>query len=653
MPLLQLKNIEKSFGTNKLFSGLDMKIYRKEKIGLIGNNGTGKTTLFKMILGKETPDGGEILSRKDYSIGYLPQEPFFEKEKTVIDIMQENLSHIYELEEQVEQAASELETKSGQSLEKAMARYEQLSLKFELAGGYDIDTRIKMILSGVGLGEELYGNKVCQLSGGQLSRLGLASVLITGSDLLLLDEPTNHLDLAATEWLENFLKNYPGAALIISHDRFLLDKVAVKIAELENMKATLWKGNYSQFLESKENDRIRREREQEKRQKMVDKEMDFIARNRNDVGMRRVARGRAKRLERLLEENPDFLETQQKIRTLSFSFEDIKNFSHNVLKCRSLSKAYGELKLFSELNFDLTLGQSLAVTGPNGTGKSTLLKIALGKIAQDTGKIKFGNNLNVGYLDQQGEELLPESSVIDEILRLRKDLKPEQARNVLGAFLFFGDEVFKRVENLSGGERNRLMLCRLVLERPDVLVLDEPTNHLDIASKEALETALQEFEGTVIFVSHDRYFIDKICDLLMVIGVDECGRKQMGRHEFFGPGEKLYTEYYNTAARRAQDALKKKYSEESTKSQTPVRKNKRHKERKTAPEELKPFNKYRPEDIEDFIMEKESLIEELKDKFGLEEYYKDHKKMGELQEQVNIAESELELLYKAYEWKLG
>ncbi|MGE4286211.1 MAG: ribosomal protection-like ABC-F family protein [Phycisphaerae bacterium] len=650
MPIVQLDNIHKSYGTDLLFDSLELKIYRKEKIGLIGHNGSGKTTLFRLILGQETPDAGEVKVRRDYSIGYLPQEPSFTPCKSVIELMHENISHLFELQDELSKAGERLGSLTGIALDKAMREYEELSVHFELAGGYDYETRIRMILDGVGLGPELYDNTPDQLSGGQLSRLALATVLMKGSDLLLLDEPTNHLDLVAAEWLENYIRNYAGAVVIISHDRFLLDKVAVKIVELENFKANVWKGNYSRFLESKEQERVHSEREYEKRSKMLAHETDFIARNRNDVGMKRVARGRAKRLERLLENNPDFLARQQKRRVLSFSFDEIRNESYNVLKCSALSKSYGDLTLFSQLDFEMMLGERLAITGPNGTGKSTLLKIALGLVKPDTGKLKFGQNLVIGYLDQQGEELRAEDTVLDEVLKIRPDISPGQARNVLGAFLFFADDVFKRVENLSGGERNRLMLCRLMMQRPDVLVLDEPTNHLDIASKEALENAILEYDGTVILVSHDRYFIDKIAERMLVMGVNKLGKKELGSFEMRGPGVKLYSEYSEEITARNNAAIEAKYA--STVSQTPQRKNKRHKERVTAPEEIKPFNKYRIEQIEELVMETEQLIEDKKDCFGLEEYYKDHEKMQRLEAEIAEKKAYLELLYLAYEWKM-
>ena len=439
---------------------------------------------------------------------------------------------------------------------------------------------------------------------------------------------------------------------MISHDRYMLDKVAVKIFELTEQRAIVWKGNYSAYLTQRENYLLQQEREYEARKKMLSKEQDFIERNRNDVGMRKVARGRAKRLDRLLDDNPDFLKKTNKTRSLSFNFGDVNTLSYNVLKCRSLSKCFDEIKLFEELNFDITTGQRLAITGPNGTGKSTLLKIALGKQQPTTGKIKFGSNLVIGYMDQRGEELNKENSVLNEILENYPQLTPEQVRSKLGAFMFFGDDVFKQVENLSGGEQNRLMLCKLVMKNPDVLILDEPTNHLDIAGKEALEAALQEFKGAILVVSHDRYFIDRIAEQMLVIGVDELGKRQMGRHEFVDGCESVYTTYSKLIAQRTEKAMQQKYSAVNNNASAGSSGKRRHKERKAAPEDIKQFNKYRIEQIEEMIMDTETQIEEGKEKFGLEEYYKDHSKLQKLQGEVKEKEKHLELLYKAYEWKV-
>lgn len=651
MPVVRINEVHKSFGTNHLFKDLSLKIFRREKLGLIGQNGTGKTTLFKMILGLESPDAGEIIQKKNTNIGYLPQEPVFSGDKTVLEEMHQSLLHIIELQKKVELAAAQLENLSGNKLELALQEYDLLHQDFELKGGYNYENRLRAILDGVGLTKEHYNTLTSKLSGGQLSRLGLAKVLVSGCDLLLLDEPTNHLDLAAIEWLEKFLRTYPGGAVIISHDRYLLDKTAVKIIELDEQKANLWKGNYSNYTEQKKIYLIQKERELEKRKASVKKEIDFIERNRNDVGMSKVARGRAAQLNKLLKENPDYLEAAKKRRTLKFQFEKINVLSHKVLKCCNLSKKYDDLLLFENLDFNLTNGQKLCITGPNGTGKSTLLKIVLGNIKPTTGTAKFGSNLKIGYLDQHGDELIGENTIMEEIQRIRPDMLHGEIRNKLGAFLFSGDDPFKQVNNLSGGEQNRLMLCKLVMSNPDVLILDEPTNHLDIDSKEALENAIDSFDGTVIAVSHDRFFINKVASDLLVMGVDELGNKENGKFEFISSEKNLYSYYSDLIDKNKENAQRQKQSKnsaDSTKNQDNGRKPKRQ-----APEEIKHLNKYRVEQIEALIEEVECKISEMKEKFGLEEYYKDHSKMAQLQEMVDIEQRELELLYLAYEYKLG
>ncbi len=649
MPLVTIKNLHKSFGCDHLFVDLSLKIYRNEKIGLIGTNGCGKTTLFKILLLQEGIDAGEIIQRKDVTIGYLPQEPVFSGDNTVLQEMHATQEHVKRLQSRIEKISHDLAQLEGKQLSEAMHEYDRLYFEFELAGGYQYENRIKTILAGVGITEEHYDMPTSNLSGGQLSRLGLAQVLISGCDLLLLDEPTNHLDLSAIEWLERFLRSYKGAAVIISHDRYLLDSLAVKIVELSEQRAFTWKGNYSNFLSQKQLYLQNRESELAKRKQFLKKETDFIDRNRNDVGMSKVARGRAKRLNKLLGENPDFLGKSTKQRSLKFQFKKTTSLSHNVLKCRNLSKVYNGITLFKGLDFELVQGDKLCITGPNGTGKSTLLKIALGIVPPTTGSIKMAKTLKVAYLDQKAEELVATNSVIEELNRVCPNMLHGELRNKLGAFLFNGDDVFKRIENLSGGEQNRLMLCKLVLSEPDVLILDEPTNHLDIQSKEALENALSNFQGSVIAVSHDRFFINSVAQKLLIIGSDKYGKKQMGAYEFVEANKSPYSHYSELLSQRNGALLEKKQNVASKKTQ----KNSTNSLRKKAPAAIKHLNKYRIEQLEEMIMHTEENIAELKSRFGLEEYYKDHEKMQSLQKNVEKSEEELALLYMAYEYKLS
>ena len=648
MSIVRLTKVHKTYGTDHILRGLSATFHPGEKVGMVGANGCGKTTLFKIILGDVEIDTGEVITQKNLRIGYLPQEPVFDKNATVQQVMHEGMDALLSMEKKLADLSEKLSEVGGDELDGVMAEYDKLNHQFETEGGYKYEAKIKSILAGVGLGEDVYQRDISALSGGQLSRLGLARALITDVDLLLLDEPTNHLDLRAVEWLESFLRSYRGAVILISHDRYLLNKVVDKIAEVKNGDCHIWKGNYTEFLANKEKTELQQQREYDKRVEFVNKTRDFIARNKDQEGMRGTARGRATRLERLLHENPEYLERPDYEQTLNFKFNEVVSKSDLVVRCEKLEKSFGDLCLFSNLEFDLLKGERLAITGPNGTGKSTLLKLALGQIEATAGEIRMGENLRVGYLDQQGNELTPENSVLDEARLSDPALSPEQARSILGGFMFSGDDVFKKCANLSGGEQNRLMLCKLVLSRPDVLVLDEPTNHLDIASKEALEEALVEYEGAVFAVSHDRFFLDKVAQKLLVMGVNELGRMEIGGYELVEGGDNAFSRYSNMIAeRRAMDAESpKKSGENGSKAK---RSKSQEKKRTAAPEELKRFNKYTVEEIEEMIMQYEEDIAILQEKFNDEEVYKNHLKFEEITTQIDASKEELELLYRAYE----
>jgi ATP-binding cassette subfamily F protein 3 len=530
-----------------------------------------------------------------------------------------------------------------------MKEYDRLVHEFELAGGYQIETRVSSTLAALGFDPALYHVRTSALSGGQLSRLGLAKVLMLETDLLLLDEPTNHLDLQATEWLERFLAGYSGAAVLISHDRYLLDQIACRIIEIENHQAYVWSGNYSTYVQTKETVRLQQQREHVRRAEMVERTLDFIARNKDQEGMRGTAKGRKTRLKRLLKQNPDFLEGPTEEKTIQFSFAEAQRRGDIVLRCEDLRMAFGDLVLFEGVAFDILAGERLGITGPNGTGKSTLLKLALGQLPPSGGTIRLGPNYSVGFLDQHGDVLDPDRTVLEEAQAANPALLPEQARSRLGAFLLTGDDVFKKTADLSGGERNRLMLCRLVLSSPDVLILDEPTNHLDIASREMLEQALEEFEGTIIVVSHDRYFLDRTVDRLMVIGTDECGHRQLGRIEFI-TGTPAYSSYASVIQRRIQQRQEPDDPQVSApKKRRPA--SAQEKPRKKAPEELKRFNKFTVDRIEQMITALEQEIAEMKERFGDPALYKNPSLLAQLQQDLASKTAELDLLYRAYEFR--
>ncbi len=644
MPIVTLKDIHISFGAQSIFDRLDLKIYPAEKVGLVGSNGCGKTTLLKMILGELAPDAGQIHQRKALRMGYLPQEPVFGGEKAVLEELHTSAQEILDLQKKLHDLAETLSGLSGGELKSAMQQYGRLSSEFEIIGGYRYETKIKEIAAGLGLEEKHYSLKTTQLSGGQLSRLGLAKVLLADANLLLLDEPTNHLDWDATLWLEKFLKNYGGAALIVSHDRFLLDRLVCKIVEIRDRKADVYTGNYSSYRMEKEKRDLELGRQYEQRLEFVEKTRDFIVRNINRKGTKKVAQGRQTRLDNLLKNNPDFLEKSKRTRELSFKFAEVENKGKRagtVVECKNLTKSFGNLTLFENMSFELMTGQRTGIIGPNGMGKTTLLKLALGQIEPTSGTIELRKTLSVGYLDQAGAELNPENTVLEEAALVIPEMLPEQVRKRLGAFLFVKDDVFKKVADLSGGERNRLALCKLVLSEPEVLILDEPTNHLDIPSIEALENALKDYTGTIIAVSHDRFFLDRIAKRLIVFGADELGKTAPGRFEFITGSFSRYAELLE------QRALERETIPQAARPKRP----KQDKPRKTTPPELKQFNIWPAEKIEKAIEETEATIKKLHESFGEEKVYKDYKMLAQVQSQVKEKEQYLELLYRAYELK--
>ena len=650
MTIVSFQDVDKSFGPEVIFSQLSLNFHAGQKVGLIGPNGSGKTTLFKLILGSEQPDTGRVVCAKDVKIGYLPQEPIFDGGKTVMQEMHEGMADILNLRDKIEDYCHKIASLSGAELQTAMAEYDRLCHRFELDGGYAYEARIKSILAGLDIGPEHYDAPTSALSGGQLSRLGLAKVLAKETNLLLLDEPTNHLDLQATSWLESFLKAYSGSVILISHDRYLLDRVAEKIVELDNKKTRVWKGNYSQYIQTKETTVLAETREHEKRSEMVSRTLDFIARNKNQEGMRKTAMGRKTRLERMLKENPDYLEKGKATKTIAFSFSKTETRSDLVLRAEGLCKSFNELVLFKGLSFDVTAGERLGITGPNGTGKTTLLKLALGELAADGGTIRLGESLKVGYLDQQAMTLNPAHTILEEARSVRPDLTPEAIRGKLGAFLFSGDDVFKPVANLSGGQQNRLMLCKLVLGEPDVLILDEPTNHLDIASRQTLEEALLDYNGAIIAVSHDRYFLDRVAESLLVLGADAAGLRKTGSAEMILATATDESGVYSTYAQKIKEQKQVLEKEKITAK----RKSAPSSEPKAkTPKHLRPFNKYTPEKIEEMVGEMELEIEEMQHQFGDEKIYQNHELMRQLQADFEAKKKQLDLLYEAWEHRLS
>ncbi|MBN1804815.1 MAG: ABC-F family ATP-binding cassette domain-containing protein [Sedimentisphaerales bacterium] len=646
MAIADLSDIHVAFGPEVVLNKLNLQLHTGEKVGMVGANGSGKSTILNLIIGKIEPDMGKVVKQKGLRIGYLPQEATFDDNRTVMEEMHAGVEHLLKLQQEIQTASDEMENLTGSALQAKMKQYDRLCHDFEIAGGYAYEVRIQTTLAGLGFEAELHQTKTAALSGGQLSRLGLAQVLMLETDLLLLDEPTNHLDMPATEWLEKFISGYSGAAVIISHDRSLLNKVACKIIEVEKKQAKVWSGNYSNYIQTKEKIRLQQQREHVKRVEMVEHTLDFIARNKDQEGMRKTARGRKTRLNRLLKDNPDYLEKPTEQKTINFSFRKIDRTSDLILRCEALGKSFGDLTLFENLTFDILNGERLGITGPNGTGKSTFLRLALGQIEPSAGSIRMGRNLRIGYLDQHGEILDSSRTVLEEALSVNPELSSEKVRNRLGAFLFTGDDVFKLCGDLSGGQRNRLMLCKLVLAEPDVLVMDEPTNHLDIASREMLEAAMADYNGTIIAVSHDRYFLDRIINKLIIIGNDEFGHRCIGKTEYVAM-KPVYSYYASLVNKRSESQQQKIKSGGGSKKRRPS--SAENKPRTKTPKELKRFNKYSIEQIEELIMALEQEIADMKERFGHAEIYKNPQQLARLQQTYDSKIGELDLLYQAYE----
>ena len=506
MIILQANKIERSFAGEVLFDNINLQVDERDRIALVGKNGAGKSTLLKILVGEEEPTSGEINKKKDISLSYLAQDSRFESENTIYDEMLHVFDDLRRTEKQLRQMELEMGEKSGEDLNKLMLDYDRLSENFRQAGGFTYEADIRAILNGFKFDESMWQMKIAELSGGQNTRLALAKMLLEKPNLLVLDEPTNHLDIETIAWLENYLVNYSGALIIVSHDRYFLDKVATITLDLTKHSLDRYVGNYSRFVELKEQKLATEAKNYEKQQKEIAALEDFVNRNLVRASTTKRAQSRRKQLEKI--ERLDKPETGKKSANMTFQSE--KTSGNIVLTVENAAIGYDGEILSEPINLDLRKMNAVAIVGPNGIGKSTFIKSIVDQIPFIKGEKRFGANVEVGYYDQTQSKLTPSNTVLDELWNDFK-LTPEvEIRNRLGAFLFSGDDVKKSVGMLSGGEKARLLLAKLSMENNNFLILDEPTNHLDIDSKEVLENALIDFDGTLLFVSHDRYFINRV-----------------------------------------------------------------------------------------------------------------------------------------------
>lgn len=506
MIILQANKIERSFAGEVLFDNITLQVDERDRIALVGKNGAGKSTLLKILVGEEEPTSGEINKKKDISLSYLAQDSRFESDNTIYDEMLHVFDDLRRTEKQLRQMELEMGEKSGEDLNKLMSDYDRLSENFRQAGGFTYEADIRAILNGFKFDESMWQMKIAELSGGQNTRLALAKMLLEKPNLLVLDEPTNHLDIETIAWLENYLVNYSGALIIVSHDRYFLDKVATITLDLTKHSLDRYVGNYSRFVELKEQKLATEAKNYEKQQKEIAALEDFVNRNLVRASTTKRAQSRRKQLEKM--ERLDKPQAGKKSANMTFQSE--KTSGNVVLTVEDAAIGYDGEILSEPINLDLRKMNAVAIVGPNGIGKSTFIKSIVEQIPFIKGEKRFGANVEVGYYDQTQSKLTPSNTVLDELWNDFK-LTPEvEIRNRLGAFLFSGDDVKKSVGMLSGGEKARLLLAKLSMENNNFLILDEPTNHLDIDSKEVLENALIDFDGTLLFVSHDRYFINRV-----------------------------------------------------------------------------------------------------------------------------------------------
>ena len=506
MIILQANKIERSFAGEVLFDNINLQVDERDRIALVGKNGAGKSTLLKILVGEEEPTSGEINKKKDISLSYLAQDSRFESENTIYDEMLHVFDDLRRTEQQLRQMELEMGEKSGEDLNKLMSDYDRLSENFRQAGGFTYEADIRAILNGFKFDESMWQMKIAELSGGQNTRLALAKMLLEKPNLLVLDEPTNHLDIETIAWLENYLVNYSGALIIVSHDRYFLDKVATITLDLTKHSLDRYVGNYSRFVELKEQKLATEAKNYEKQQKEIAALEDFVNRNLVRASTTKRAQSRRKQLEKM--DRLDKPEAGKKSANMTFQSE--KTSGNVVLTVENAAVGYDGEVLSQPINLDLRKMNAVAIVGPNGIGKSTFIKSIVDQIPFIKGEKRFGANVEVGYYDQTQSKLTPSNTVLDELWNDFK-LTPEvEIRSRLGAFLFSGDDVKKSVGMLSGGEKARLLLAKLSMENNNFLILDEPTNHLDIDSKEVLENALIDFDGTLLFVSHDRYFINRV-----------------------------------------------------------------------------------------------------------------------------------------------
>lgn len=638
--LLQVNALTKLYGAETILANIKLEVQTKDRIALVGRNGAGKSTLLKIIAGELSHDGGEIIKPKDVSIGYLAQNTGLETSLTIWDEMLTVFTHLQQMEtklRRLEQEMGKEENFSNEATyERLLADYDQLQLDYKDQGGYQYEADIRSILSGLGFPVETHQTTISTLSGGQKTRLALGKLLLTKPDLLILDEPTNHLDIETLTWLEQYLQGYPGAILIVSHDRYFLDKLVTQVYEISNKESRRFVGNYSKYLDLKsalyEQDMKRYEKQQDEIAKLE----DFVQKNIARASTTKRAQSRRKQLDRMELLTRPLGDSK----SASFHFDIEKQSGNDVLQVKDATIGYDDDPIIEHVTMRLTRGDSVALVGPNGIGKSTLLKSLVNKLPLLNGDVSFGSNVSVGYYDQEQANLTSSKRVLNELWD-KYPLQPEkEIRTILGNFLFTGDDVLKPVSSLSGGQKARLALAKLMMQKSNLLILDEPTNHLDLNSKEILENALIDYPGTLLFVSHDRYFINRVTTTVVELSTE-------GAQEYLGDYD-YYVEKKNEMIERA--AFEQQEQQEN---QAPVQKTVAQEKLNYLEEkERKQLERQRTrkiEELEQNIVEFEEEIATLEDQLCLPEIYADYEKASEITTKKQILQEQLDACMAEWE----
>lgn len=635
MILLQLNKITKYYGADLILSNIKLEIQTGDKIGVVGRNGAGKSTLLKIIAGEMPFDSGEIVKPKDLTIGYLAQNTGLESTKSIWDEMLTVFEELRNIEAELRNIEQKMAAISSagdsHALQSLMKEYDSLQHLYKENGGYQYEADIRSVLHGLGFADYDYSTKISVLSGGQKTRLALGKLLLKKPDLLILDEPTNHLDMETLNWLEQYLQHYNGAVLIVSHDRYFLDRVVNTVYEISRTVCTKYVGNYSAYLKQKAEAYERELKQFEKQQEEIARMKDFIQRNLARASTTKRAQSRRKMLEKM--EILDRPAGDEK--SASFSFEIEKQSGNDVLKAIDLSLSYDQkTPIVKNINFSINRKDSIALIGPNGVGKSTLLKTIINRLKPLSGKIQFGSNVQIGYYDQEQADLSSSKRVLDELWDDYPEKTEKEIRTVLGNFLFSGDEVLKTVSSLSGGEKARLALAKLMLKKANFLIMDEPTNHLDLDSKEVLENALINFPGTILFVSHDRYFINKIATKIFELSTEGIA-EYIGDYDYYiaKKAEMIELEQLKEPTIETKEQKQGKLSYEQEKI---LKKKERQRQR-------------RIEELENKIAEIEEAIAENNEMLCDPNIYQDHEKAQKLHDQNVMLTEQLDQLIEEWE----